>query len=323
MGPLSTDELTDLRDPVRRVCADLFSRAAVRESGEPTRLDRSAWQALADVGVLGALAPSELGGVELGYGPVAALLEECGRGLAPGPLVYSCLAATVIEGVAAGDVLVTGAIHGPSVLLVEHGCEADAIMILGDMVEFHPATSLRPRSVESVDPLTPLARVSLPRSGSAEQLGEGALAARWLCAGACLSASYLVGLSRLALELAVDHAQNRVQFGRPIAGFQAVKHLLADILVGVELAAAAVADAADLLDANTETAARACSAAKVLAGDAAQRAAKNCIQVHGGMGYAWESDPHLLWKRAMIYERAFGSTDEHAHAIAATLGTRS
>jgi alkylation response protein AidB-like acyl-CoA dehydrogenase len=97
-----------------------------------------------------------------------------------------------------------------------------------------------------------------------------------------------------------------------------VKHLLADILMGIELAAAAVAYAADELDAG-KPAARACASAKVLAGEAALRAAKNCIQVHGGMGYAWESDPHLLWKRAMIYNRSFGSPDDHAEAIAATL----
>src|SRR5581483_3826440 len=157
------------------------------------------------------------------------------------------------------------------------------------------------------------------------QLGDAELAGRWRALGACLGASYLVGCGRLALDLAVRHARDRHQFGRPIAGFQAVKHLLADALVGIELAAAAVADAADRLDAadaagDAERAARAASGAKLLAGEAAGRACRTSIQIHGGMGYTWEADPHLVWKRAMVYSHAFGGGEDHAARIAATLG---
>ncbi|MHB8696216.1 MAG: acyl-CoA dehydrogenase family protein [Solirubrobacteraceae bacterium] len=319
MGSLSAEEITDLREPIRRLCADRFDRAAVRETGHPMTLDRDGWQALADVGVLGALAPAELGGVELGFATVASLFEECGYGLAPGPLVYSALAATVLAGVASGDVLVSGALIGSEPLLIEHGTEADLILLVGEQLEVFPTDSVLAVPVESIDPLTPLARITRPLDRPGERLGDAGLAPMWRAGGACLAASYLVGLSRLALALGVTHATDRIQFGRPIAGFQAVKHLLADILVGIERAAAAVAYAADQLDAGKPAAQRACASAKVLAGEAAMRAAKNCIQVHGGMGYAWETDPHLLWKRAMIYNRSFGSPDDHAEAIAATL----
>ena len=319
MAALTATDIADLRDPVRRLCAERFDRSEVLESGRPATLDLDSWRALADIGVLGALAPAELGGVELPMPAVAALLEECGYGLAPGPLVWNCLAATQVEGVATGEVVVSGALHENAPTLIEHGDLAELILLIDGDIRIHDREALTLQTIVSVDPLTALARLSEPTSAGTP-LGDAATAMRWRATGACLTASYLVGLSRRALDLALSHARNREQFGRPIGSFQAIKHLAADMLVGIELSAAAVGDAAEELDADSRAITRSCAAAKILASESAARAVKHCIQIHGAMGFAWEAEPHLLWKRAMVYEHAFGRPDEHAETVAAILG---
>jgi alkylation response protein AidB-like acyl-CoA dehydrogenase len=107
-----------------------------------------------------------------------------------------------------------------------------------------------------------------------------------------------------------------VQFDRPIGSFQAVKHLLADMLVRAEMARVAVHAAAVALD-DPEIGGvdRALSGAKALAGEAAVLNAKTAVQVHGGMGFTWEVDVHLYLKRAWLLDTQFGSADHHADAV--------
>jgi alkylation response protein AidB-like acyl-CoA dehydrogenase len=119
----------------------------------------------------------------------------------------------------------------------------------------------------------------------------------------------------------VRYVKEREQFGRVVGSFQAVKHLLAESLVRVELARAAVLSAAVTLDdpASGDPAVAA-SSAKVLADDAATTGGRTCVQVHGGMGFTWEVLAHLFLKRAWVRETAFGSTAEHEAFLAACLG---
>ncbi len=317
MVELTPEEVADLREPVRRLCADRFDRSRVRETAEPIALDRAAWSELAEIGVFCALSESGLG---LGITPVAALFEECGHGLAPGPLVWTALAGHVSDEAGDGRSVVAGLVRDASSPVVPHLPDADQLLVIGDKVTLLAAADLDMTTLAAVDPLTSVAQVVLPPAGSGVVVGAGEVAERWRQIGACLSAAYLVGLSRLSLEIDVEYTTQRKQFGRAIGGFQAVKHLLADVVVAVEIAAAAVAAAAEALDAADPGAARACASAKLLAGDAGHLAAKHCIQVHGGMGYSWETDPHLIWKRVMVYDQAFGGTDTQAAAIAARLG---
>ena len=113
----------------------------------------------------------------------------------------------------------------------------------------------------------------------------------------------------------MQHARTREQFGQPIGAFQAVKHLCAQMLVRTELARAAVyaaavtADRADI------------AAARLLADEAAERGARDCLQVHGGMGFTWECEVHLLLKRAWVRAQRGGGTTESVELLAADLVT--
>ncbi len=127
-------------------------------------------------------------------------------------------------------------------------------------------------------------------------------------------------MAEASTDLAVAFAKERQQFGRPIGAFQALKHLMADMFVRSELARGAVyAAGVTLDDPAVGSVERAAAAAKVTAGEAAIGNAKTCVQVHGGMGYTWEIDAHLLLKRAYVLEPAFGGRDDWADRMAGLL----
>jgi alkylation response protein AidB-like acyl-CoA dehydrogenase len=154
--------------------------------------------------------------------------------------------------------------------------------------------------VRSVDPLTPLHRIT----GTAPAADPVAV---------LLTAAEQLGTAARVCELAVQHARTREQFGRPIGAFQAVQHLCADLLVRSEIArvavyaAAVTADPADI------------AAARLLADEAAVRGARDCLQVHGGMGFTWEADVHLHLKRAWVRSERGGGCTQSEELLAARL----
>jgi alkylation response protein AidB-like acyl-CoA dehydrogenase len=184
--------------------------------------------------------------------------------------------------------------------------------------------SVDPSSVDGeavarpLDPLTPIVRVpSLPRG---EQVGGPEDVARWRVEGAASTAALQLGSAEATLDAAVAYAKERTQFDRPIGTFQAVKHILADMLVRVEVARAAVWAAGATIDQpDVGDPARAAAAAKALADEAALANGKAAIQVHGGMGFTWEVDAHLHLKRAWVLATQFGSTEHHSEALAENL----
>ncbi|MFE0514894.1 acyl-CoA dehydrogenase family protein, partial [Streptomyces sp. NPDC058964] len=128
-----------------------------------------------------------------------------------------------------------------------------------------------------------------------------------------LTAAEQLGTAARVCELAVRHARTREQFGQPIGAFQAVKHLCADMLVRAETARAAVYGAAvtgDPVD---------IAAARLLADEAAVRGARDCLQVHGGMGFTWESEVHLHLKRAWVRAERGGGITQSEELLAADL----
>jgi hypothetical protein len=134
----------------------------------------------------------------------------------------------------------------------------------------------------------------------------------------------LLGAGRALLEASVRHASVRVQFGRPVGGFQAVKHKLADVAIGLEFArplldAAAVALGDGSGTAGTGTAGRDVSAAKVACADAAYRAARAALQVHGAIGYTAEHDLSLWLAKVRALVPAWGSQAEHRARVVAGL----
>ncbi|HUG16720.1 MAG TPA: acyl-CoA dehydrogenase family protein [Thermomicrobiales bacterium] len=125
----------------------------------------------------------------------------------------------------------------------------------------------------------------------------------------------MLGASRTSLEMSVDYAKVRKQFGQFIGQFQAVKHMLAEMLELVENAHAAVYYAAWAIDADAPDAAMAASVAKSTVNVAAREVCGNAIQVHGGIGYTWEYDLHLYFKRAKHLEPLYGDTDFHRERV--------
>ncbi|MFD5935888.1 acyl-CoA dehydrogenase family protein [Streptomyces sp. NPDC060333] len=290
-----TEEQRDLRAGVRNLLAGRYGREALRASVESgVCVDRDLWRELGEAGFFALRLPEAEGGVGLGLPEAVLVFEEAGRALLPGPLVATHLAAGAVPGAAAGTAVVTASDLDGS--LVAHWGEADAVLGLPGFA----STPAEP--VRSADPLTPLHRVaSAPVPG--DHRDEGAL----------LTAALQVGSALRTLELAVRYAGEREQFGRPIGSFQAVKHLCAEMLVRAEVARTAVYAAAVTGD-PAETA-----AAKLLADEAAVRNARDCLQVHGGMGFTWEADVHLHLKRAWVRAEQWRTAAEAEELLAADL----
>jgi alkylation response protein AidB-like acyl-CoA dehydrogenase len=170
-----------------------------------------------------------------------------------------------------------------------------------------------------LDTLTPVAIVDRPVPAGT-QVADAAEAARARRDAVVLTSALLMGVALGATELSQQYATEREQFGRPIGSFQAVKHLLADMLTKAEVARSAVYAAACAVDgASDDDPVRAASVAKVMAGEAALFCGKSGIQVHGGMGFTWEVHAQRYWKRAVALDNSFGIIDHHAAVLAASL----
>ncbi|MFJ5706495.1 MULTISPECIES: acyl-CoA dehydrogenase family protein [unclassified Streptomyces] len=283
---LSQDQ-RDLVRGIRELLAARFGRDALRAAvDEPGRLDRGLWKELGEAGFFALRLPEDEGGVGLGLPEAALLFEEAGRRLVPGPLVATHVAAGSVPGAAEGLTVVTEVSPEGLVPWLEA-----ADVVRGD------ATGAV--AVRSVDPLTPLHRAPGTGRGAPEAV--------------LLVAAEQVGTAAWATDAAVAHARQREQFGQVIGGFQAVKHLCAGMLVRTELARAAVHAAAVTAD-PVEIA-----GAKLLADEAAVSNARDCLQVHGGMGFTWEADVHLHLKRAWVRAALVLPGDRAAEEVAAAL----
>jgi alkylation response protein AidB-like acyl-CoA dehydrogenase len=310
-----------MRDAVRALCEDHFDLAGVA-GRDGQAADAAAWMALADLGVLGMLADAS--GAGIGVVEAAIVFEELGAHLVGGPVLWSVLAAPLVDGVATGDLRVGGVEIGPSLagpMVVDHGDECDALLVVhGDRVEL--CTLARPSREPDgppLDPLTPVGIFESIPSGAVVATGEAVDALRRN--GQVLAAALLVGVAQGALDVARAYALEREQFGVPIGSFQAIKHLLADMYVRVELARAATyAAAAVSVDPRAGDVERAASTAKLLAGEAGVANGRTAVQVLGGMGFTWEMLPHYFLKRAWVLEHTFGTAAAHAARIGAAVG---
>ena len=156
----------------------------------------------------------------------------------------------------------------------------------------------------------------------ATRLGGDDLAEVALDLGATAVSLELLGASDAALAMAVEYAKDRVQFGRPIGSFQAVKHRCADMLVDVEGMRSTVYWAAWCIGAADPDASVSASTAKIWCADASKRVMASGLQVHGGIGLTWEHDLHFFLKRAQLDQLAFGDASEHRVRLAALLRPR-
>lgn len=323
----------DLQTGLRRYLAGTWTPERLRAAAGPPPaapvIDRKEWLGLAEMGVFGVTRPERAGGLGLGMADAAILFEELGRALVPGPLVATFLASEL--GAVPGTDPVTTLDVRDRALIVEHLGSAKHLILAGDAGLFllpagQPPGLLAP---SPLDPLTPVWYLTATPATTAggQQIGGPADLVRWRTRGALLVAALQVGVAQGALDLAVGYARERVQFGRVIGSFQAVKHLLAESLVRVELARAAVLAAAVTIDdqdaggPDEAACAFAVGAAKVLADEAATAGGRDCVQVHGGMGFTWEVLAHLYLKRAWYLQTCFGQSDEHAMTLAEAITT--
>ncbi len=314
---LNEDQVA-LRAGIRSFCDGRLSLDALREL-EKQGFDRALWGELAEMGVFALRQSEDAGGVGLGTADAVIVFAELGRCLAPGPLVWSHLAADLVPGAGAGEVVVGGVeqLAGSDLVLVEHLEQLDALLVLrrDGVYRVDPKTLSARSTGTPLDPFTPIFQVdSLPKG---DRIADAAAGAKLRLEGAALAAGLLFGIAERTQELATEYARKREQFDRPIGSFQAIKHILADCYTRQEIArAAAYAAGGTLDDPEVGSAARAVATAKVIAGDAAMKNARACIQVHGGMGYTWEIPAHFYLKRVWVLENAFGDGAEHAEQLA-------
>ncbi|MEU9234606.1 acyl-CoA dehydrogenase family protein [Streptomyces subrutilus] len=305
-----TEEQRDLRAGVRDLLAGRYGREALRASVDSgVCVDRGLWRELGGAGFFALRLPESEGGVGLGLPEAVIVFEEAGRALLPGPLVATHLAAGAVPGAASGAAVVTACDLGGG--LVSYLAEADAVLGAPGLPCGSP--------VRSADPLTPLHRVP----------AQGADVSSYTAEGAVLTAALQVGSALRTLELAVRYAGEREQFGQPIGAFQAVKHLCAQMLVRAEVARTAVYAAAVASGCGAGSGAGSAegfapgsaeiAAAKLLADEAAVANARDCLQVHGGMGFTWEADVHLHLKRAWVRAEQWRTAAEAEELLAAEL----
>jgi len=324
-----TDDQLAFRDAVRDLLGDACGPAAVRASWEGgPGYDPKLWAGLAEMGVLGILAPEGSGGLGLTELDLVLLLEETGRAALPGPVVEHVAVAVPLLAAAGGHDLVARAAAGEIVLTfadradrVGWAAEADVLLVAdGPGVRLVLPTDLTVvHALECVD----RSRRDAAVGWAGGELVDGADLALALDRAALGAAAQLCGLAAHLIDVTVEYAKARRQFGVPIGSYQAVKHHLADAVLRLEHARPPVYRAAWSVARGLPSRGRDVSMAKALAGDAAALAARVALQCHGAIGYTWEYDLHLWMKRVWVLDRAWGDAAHHTALVAdAVLGPR-
>jgi alkylation response protein AidB-like acyl-CoA dehydrogenase len=304
-----------------------FTAARLRhvwESGDGH--DAALWSRLAEMGVLSMMVPEADGGLGGDFVDTVLLVEELGRAAVPGPVVETMVVGALAlagtkwsAGIVDGSTPVTAALLGER--YVPHATTAPLVLVAhGGSVELLDHPALTDAAIEGIDGGRRLSALGEAIGGATvldADLG------RLIDAGALSTAAYLLGLSSRTLAIAGDYARDRRQFGQPIGAFQAVKHLMADALLKVEFARPAIYRAAWSFANDTPESGRDVSMAKALVSDAALKAARSALQVHGAIGYTWECDLQLFMKKAWALAPAWGSAQHHRRRVAdAVLGPR-
>jgi alkylation response protein AidB-like acyl-CoA dehydrogenase len=292
------------------------SPGAARAALEGARVEPGR-KALADIGFLGITVPEAAGGAGAGVLDLAVVAEQGGAVLAGPSLVTAAraavlladhpdLAAQLADGSAGlavldGSAPAIDAVDATLFLALEDGA---LVVGEGDVEPGRPLDATRG-----------LARVRLT-SRRVLASAAGDLWARARQVAAVVLAAEDLGAADRCVQLGVAYAQEREAFGRTIGSYQAVKHMLVDAWVGVDQLRSLVWWAAWAADAAPAELPLAAAAAKAYAAEAFERAAETCIQVHGGIGFTWEHDAHLYWRRAKVDRLLLGDAAEHLDTVA-------
>jgi alkylation response protein AidB-like acyl-CoA dehydrogenase len=351
---LYTEEEEALRAAVRDLLTDRCDAAGViarTESDAPHDLDL--WKALSEgMGLAGLLVPEAQGGQGATHREAAVVLEELGRAVAPVPYLTSAVVATeallacgtddllaeLASGRTIGALAVAlniaqgrayrvvrhenGALHGELTGMPD-AAVADVLLVPADDGGLYAvdasAATVTPQV--SLDLTRPLATIVLD-GAPGRLLGDAEPAVRRaLRSGAGLLASEQLGLADWALTETVRYLKERKQFNRPVAGFQALKHRLAQLWLEVVNLRAAARNAAGALATGEDTDV-AVAVAQAYAAPVAVHAAEEALQLHGGIGMTWEHPVHLYLKRAKADSIAYGTAGGHREALAELVDLR-
>jgi len=328
-----SDDQQAIKRTAKELLADRFEPARVRALAEEGHYDDEAWKELCELGWPGIFIGEEHGGQGLGTVELVILMEELGYTLAPLPFLSNAAAGLVLEaagsdeqkrrwlpGIASGEARGTvGLLKDGDARLVPDADSADVILLLGhEGAQIVEASAAEIEPVDTMDPTRRYSRVHA--DGSGDPL-EGDRIPGISRVAAALAAE-LTGVAQRAMEMSVEYARERKQFGRPIGAYQAVSHRCAQMLLETEGARSASYYAAWCAEAEPETLPLAACMAKAYASDAGWRVCTSALQVHGGIGFTWEHDLHFFLKRAKVDALLYGSAREHRESVAALSGRK-
>jgi alkylation response protein AidB-like acyl-CoA dehydrogenase len=322
-----SDEQREIKSTARDFIASRFKPERVRELAEADNpYDEGLWKEMCELGWPGIAVAEEHGGQGLGTLELVILQEELGYACAPSPFVSNACAGLFIDG-AGSDAqkekwlpgIASGESRGSCALTPEAdpivgAAEGAAVVVLNDgqgarLVEPSATTLER---LDLIDATRAYFRVS---ADGGDRLPGGVEPA--VDKASVALAAELVGVAQRALDMAVDYAKEREQFGRPIGAYQAVSHRLADMLWAAEEARSLTYYAGWVADAEPESLPLAASMAKARASDATSSVTHEAIQVFGGIGFTWEHDVHFLLKRAKVGAQLLGTAGQHRQRVAA------
>lgn len=351
-------EHQELADSVRSLVARIAPSETLHRAMEtPLENPPPHWQAAAEQGLHGVHLSESVGGQGFGILELAIVLAEFGYGAVPGPFVPSAIASALISAHDPDAKVLSELASGAQIAAYGLNCcaltatrQGDVLVIRGELRAVPAAAQasllvlpvaidsgeawvmlraeqLEIEPVKSIDPLRPIADVR----ANAVEVGDDVVLTKLSMATAhalmtTLLSAEAIGVARWATDTASQYAKIREQFGRPIGQFQAIKHKCAEMIADTERATAAVWDAARALDEAREkdwdTAGShvefAAAVAATLAPAAAQRCAQDCIQVHGGIGFTWEHDAGVYYRRALMLAASFGRSSDYPQQVVDT-----
>lgn len=326
---LTPEDHAALIDSVTRLLGDRCTEVDVRrimdsESGHDPKL----WRRLTELGVVGLTSPIALGGLGLGPVEMALVMEAAGAALLPVPLLSAFVAAALLDGerlaaLADGSRLFAVAFTGShdwtgldevrlegarpvgTARFVPDAAIADTILVATDDAVF----AFDRQEVE-VTPLPVFDRTrrmaDVVLNGPGERVGDGSRVDNAFNTALIALAAEQAGGARRVMQLAVDYARHRHQFGRAIGSFQAIKHMAADLLLEVENSTSAARDAARQIADSSAAQGASVALAAFTCGDTFVRCAKDAIQMHGGIAFTWDHPAHLYLRRARSGAQLFG-----------------
>jgi alkylation response protein AidB-like acyl-CoA dehydrogenase len=326
-----TDDQQAIKSTAHDFLASRFKPEKVRQLAESGEYDGALWTEMAELGWPGIFIGEQHGGQGLGVLELVILTEELGYVAAPSPFLSNAAAGLAIQqagsdeqkerwlpGIASGEALGTVGIvsAGGAAPLVPDAEGASVIVLIdGDGATLVEPGDAQVQRVETIDDTRPFARV---RADGGDQLPGDV--AGGLDRIAVAVSGELVGVSQRTLDMAVEYAKDRQQFGRPIGAYQAVSHNCAQMLMEVEGARSLTYYGGWAADHEPESLAVAASMAKAYASDAGFRVPARSLQVHGGIGFTWEHDLQFFLKRGKTDAHLFGTAREHRERVAELAG---